>query len=66
MPNLTIKQGQLLIIDTDNMTITLDGVNIMKYLHNNSVFFLFSPGENIININNANHKSNILWRDAWV
>jgi len=70
LPNLTLEAGDELIIDTDRKTITLNGVNIMRYLSRASEFFNFNPRENEIEYLSSNPNDQveirILWKDAWL
>lgn len=70
LPNLTLNVGDELIIDTDRKTITLNGVNIMRYLSRESEFFNFNPAENEIEYISSNPNDRveirILWKDAWL
>jgi len=70
LPNLVIGVGGELIIDTDNMTITMNGQNVMRFLSRDSEFFLLNPATNELTFTsgNANNRADIrvLWRDAWL
>ena len=70
LPALSIAVGGELIIDTDNMTITLNGQNVMQHLSRDSEFFLINPAinETVYTSNNANNRADIriLWKDAWL
>ena len=70
LPSLILRPGELLIIDTDNMTITVNGQNVMRHLSRDSEFFLFSPENNDVTFQNATPtgQANItmLWRDTWL
>ena len=48
LPDLVLKPGQELIIDTDNMTVTLDGQNAIHLLSDDSVFFFLAQGEDLV------------------
>ena len=70
LPNMNFRTGDELIIDTDAKTITLNGVNIMRYLSRTSEFFNFNPRENEIEYLSSNPNDRveirILWKDAWL
>lgn len=70
LPDLTLKSGDELIINTDEMTVTLNGQNVVQYLSRDSEFFLFNPHENevIYTSGNPNDKVDIkiLWKDAYL
>jgi Phage tail protein. len=71
LSGLSLKPGQVLIIDTGAMTITLDGENAMHYFDSQtSDFFDLSPGENIVILQDGNLNRNatvdIKWRNKWV
>jgi len=70
LPGLLIGQGDELIIDMENMTITLNGQNAMRYLSRDSEFFRLNPGNNEITYHSTVTAGRvdlrILWKDAWV
>lgn len=70
MPTLNIPVGGELIIDTDNMTITLNGQNVMRHLSRDSEFFLLNPATNeiVFTSGNQNNRADIrvLHKDAWL
>ncbi len=70
LPDLILRTGDELIINTDEMTVTLNGQNVIQYLSRDSEFFLFNPRENdiIYTSGNANDKVDIkiLWKDAFL
>ena len=70
LPTLSIPVGGELIIDTDDMTITLNGQNVMRHLSRDSEFFLLNPATNEIVYTSGNQNNraniNILWKDAWL
>jgi len=68
--NLVIPVGGELLIDTDNMTVTLNGQNVVRHMSRDSEYFLLSPATNelVYSSNNASNKANIniLHKDAWL
>ena len=66
--NIQFRPGDEIIIDMDSMTVTQNGINIMKFVHRDSEFFLFNPGSNDITYQTTDADSHvdmrILWRDA--
>ncbi len=70
LTGLTLRQGDELIIDTGEMTVELNGQNVINYLTIDSEFFSIKPGENIIIFENGivNSKADIkiLWKDAFL
>jgi len=71
LPNLVIRQGDELVIDTDSMTVTLNGQSVMRFLSRDSEFFLLNPSDNEITYeaaggNNSEAEIRILWKDAWL
>jgi len=70
LPDLILAPGDELIIDTDAMTITRNGENVMRYLSRASEFFQFNPQENEIEYVSSNPDDQveirILWKDAWL
>lgn len=70
LPDLVLRTGDELIIDTDAKTITLNGQNVMRHFSRTSDFFNFNPRENEIEYlsNNPDDRVEIriLWKDAWL
>lgn len=70
LPDLVLKPGQELIIDTDNMTVTLDGQNAIHLLSDDSVFFFLAQGEDLITYadNSGSRQANlkVMWKDRWL
>ena len=70
LPALVIPEGGELLIDTDNMVITLNGQNVMRFLSSDSEFFFINPATNeiVYTSENANDLANIniLHKDAWL
>lgn len=70
LPGLEVRAGDELFIDTDNMTVTLNGQNVMRFVSRDSEFFRIRPGHNEILYegtgNNSQADIRILWKDAWL
>ena len=70
MPELVLKPGQELIIDTEDMTVTLDGVNAAHLVTIDSDFIQIAPGENILvyedGILNRSVQIKIEWKPRWL
>lgn len=70
LPDLVLKPGQELVIDTDNMTVTLDGRNAIHLLSDDSVFFFLAQGEDLVtysdNGNSRNINLKVMWKDRWL
>lgn len=45
---LGIMTGDIVIIDTDLMTMTIDGTDYSRHLEDDSVYFKLMPGVNVI------------------
>lgn len=56
-----------LIIDTEHMTVTLNGANIIDRVSDDSAFFKLQPGENDIIVEGGTTADvKILWKDRWL
>lgn len=70
LAGLQIRPGGELKIDTEEMTIELDGQNVIDFLSVDSEFFFLRPGENTIVYKDGNGTRNaqirILWKDRWL
>ena len=59
--------GDELIIDTEHMTVTLNGANIIDRVSDDSAFFKLKPGENDIIVEGGTTADvKILWKDRWL
>lgn len=59
--------GDELIIDTEHMTVTLNGVNIADRVSDSSVFFKLMSGVNDIIVEGGTTADiRILWKDRWL
>lgn len=65
--NVNMSPGDELIIDTEHMTVTLNGVNIVDRVSDESVFFKLMPGENDVIVEGGTTADvKILWKDRWL
>ena len=68
--NINMAAGDTLIIDTDHMTVTLNGVNVVDKISDESEFFDLKPGLNEIAVSSKTAASKadvkILWKDKWL
>ncbi len=59
--------GDELIIDTEHMTVTLNGANIIDRVSDDSAFFKLQPGENDIIVEGGTTADvKVLWKDRWL
>lgn len=64
---LILQPGDELIIDTDAMTVTLNGENAVAYVTDNSIFFKLAPGDSMLNFAGGEQADiRILWKDRWL
>jgi len=70
LEGLILPIGGDLVIDTGEMTVTLNGQDVTRYVGKNSEFFKLRPGDNVIlyedGVQNRNISYNILWKDLWL
>lgn len=70
LEGLTLKPGDELIINTCDMTVTLNGQNAMQYFSNDSSFFTLLSGLNTVEYNDGSASRNIMfdiiWKDRWL
>ncbi len=69
LQNIELHAGDEIIINTDDMTVTINGQNAVSYLTDDSDFFKLKPGENYILINGSNGAvadAYIIWKDRWL
>ena len=65
--NVNMGPGDELIIDTEHMTVTLNGINIVDRVSDESVFFKLMPGDNDIIVEGGTTADvKILWKDRWL
>ena len=64
---MNMVAGDELIIDTEHMTVTLNGVNIVDRVSDSSVFFKLMSGVNDIIVEGGTTADiRILWKDRWL
>lgn len=62
-----LQAGDVLMIDTDNMTITKNGENIVALVTDDSIFFKLNPGNNNLQFEGGSLADiKILWKDRWI
>lgn len=70
LPGIELYPGQELVINTTDMTITIDGQNAMRYFDRYSIFFDLLSGDNIIDYDDGSFSRNVyidvLWKDRWL
>lgn len=70
LDGIILRVGEELEIDTCNMTITINGVNAMKYLEDKSKFFELNQGLNEViytDQSEGNQKViDVLYKDRWL
>jgi hypothetical protein len=67
LSGITLAPGKVLVIDTEKMTVTVDGVNAMSKLSNSSSFFNLKPGNNsIVYTGGQPAEMRILWKDRYL
>ena len=64
---LILQPGDELIIDTDAMTVTLNGENAVAHVTDDSIFFKLAPGNSTLNFAGGEQADiRILWKDRWL
>ena len=64
---LTLQPGDELIIDTEAMTVTLNGENAVAYVTDDSIFFKLAPGDSTLSFAGGEQADiRILWKDRWL
>lgn len=70
LEGLVLKPGDELIINTCEMTVTLNGQNAMEYFSADSEFIRLLNGLNTLEYNDASNSRNIsfdiIWKDRWL
>ena len=69
LQNINLHVGDEVIINTDDMTVTVNGQNAVSFLSNDSDFFKLKPGENFVSISGsagAVADAYIIWKDRWL
>jgi hypothetical protein len=67
LPDLFMSEGDMLLINTEEMTVTLNGENIVNLVSDDSVFFALKPGDNDVQIDaDGDADLRLLWKDRWL
>jgi len=70
LEGIVLKPGDELVINTCDMTVTLNGQNAMEFFSNESEFFTLLNGINtlVYSDSNSNRKISfdIIWKDRWL
>jgi len=70
LEGIILRPGDELIINTCDMTVTLNGQNAMEYFSDDSEFFNLLNGINTIIYNDGNDERDvsfdIIWKDRWL
>ncbi len=70
LEGIILKPGDELVINTCDMTVTLNGQNAMEYFSDDSEFFNLLNGINTIIYNDGNDERDvsfdIIWKDRWL
>lgn len=70
LEGLALKPGEEVVINTCDMTVTVNGQNAIQYFSNDSDFFKLLSGLNTIEYNDGNTSRNvsfdIIWKDRWL
>lgn len=70
LEDINLKPGDELIINTCDMTITINGQNAMEYFSDDSEFFNLLSGLNTLIYSDSNSSRNIsfdvIWKDRWL
>lgn len=70
LEGIDLKPGDELVINTCDMTITINGQNAMEYFSDDSEFFNLLSGLNTLIYSDSNSSRNIsfdvIWKDRWL
>lgn len=70
LESIVLAPGDELVINTCDMTITLNGENAMEYMTNTSEFFNLLTGSNTIEYTDGSEEREInidvIWKDRWL
>ena len=69
LQNINLVAGDEVVINTDDMTVTINGQNATMFLTADSNFFKLKPGENLISVDGAGKSiadAYIIWKDRWL
>lgn len=68
--DLVLRPGDELVINTCDLTVTLNGENAMEFFSADSEFITLLNGENVIEYNDESGTRNvsfdIIWKDRWL
>lgn len=65
--SVNMAAGDILVVDTKHMAVTLNGVNIVDKISDTSAFFDLKPGVNEITVSgDAPADIKVLWKDRWL
>ncbi|QAT43435.1 phage distal tail protein [Aminipila luticellarii] len=70
LTGITLKPGDELIINTCDMSITLNGESVMEYMDANSEFFNLLSGLNTLEYTDGSEERtasfDVIWKDRWL
>lgn len=66
LSGITIPAGAEVAIDTENMTLTIDGVNAVFALSDESRFFNLAKGDTLEITGDGMATITLLWKDRWL
>lgn len=70
LTGIILKPGDELVINTCDMTVTINGQNAMEYFSSDSDFFTLLNGLNTLEYRDSNSMRNIsfdvIWKDRWL
>ncbi|NLY46805.1 MAG: hypothetical protein GX053_12590 [Tissierella sp.] len=70
LEGIILRPGEELVINTIDMTVTINGQNAMEYFSNDSEFFNLLNGLNTLIYNDSNSSRNVsfdvIWKDRWL
>jgi len=70
LPELVLAPGQTLVIDSDDITVTVDGANAISYWQTGSRPILLGGGANTLIYEDASAgrelACHVVWRDRWI
>lgn len=64
--NTILNPGDVVRIDTDKMTVTVNNINAVQYLSDDSVFFLLAAGDQVDFGVSGSADVVFLWKDRWL
>lgn len=66
LAQISMQPGDELIIDTDKMTVTLNGRNVVDKVTDDSIFFALDIGSHVTFEGGSAADVKILWKDRWL